>query len=273
MNKLAWPILLNILGFAPDILRVTEKWVTCPAICRHSPLCRQQPPKAYRESRMQCTHAEWDPAPAPAQKLPCAFMSFHPLFPNILIDACTMPWPMPGAGSTERKSYKSGTCANQNKDRWEGVVEGTWVLESGWPTSVPWLSYLPEVTHNLSLYLQSVKWIVKGSGGELLKQLRDEPSSGLGEGCWAGRRRGCRWTLFELTSWRSPGPEERHHEHCRVHHVSCLKTKPLGLCSDPSLRTAPTGPVGSHTPHPTKLFTLAYSPTAGCCSDPPNNLP
>ena len=92
---------------------------------------RRQQPKAYRETGCNVYTLNRDRGPAPtSQTSPSLYLfhlSFHLLFPNILIDAYTMPWPMPGAATQREKSYKSRTCGNQNKARREGVVEGTWV--------------------------------------------------------------------------------------------------------------------------------------------------
>lgn len=58
-NKLACPILLNTLGFAPDILRVMEKWLTCPCDSPTlSPLPGSTNLQSLKPGKKQCACTE-----------------------------------------------------------------------------------------------------------------------------------------------------------------------------------------------------------------------
>ena len=105
---MACPILLNTLGFAPDILRVMEKWLTCPC---DSPTLFPLPGSTNLQSLKpgrsngHALNRGQGPIPAPRTSLFFHFFhrSFQPLFQNTHIDASAMPRPVPCDGNAEKE--------------------------------------------------------------------------------------------------------------------------------------------------------------------------
>lgn len=98
-NKLACPILLNTLGFAPDILRVMEKWLTCPCDSPTlSPLPGSTNLQSLKPGKKQCACTEPEVKGLRPHTLLCSFISFthpfyhcsktHALMPMLCHDLC-----------------------------------------------------------------------------------------------------------------------------------------------------------------------------------------